>query len=86
MPRISTFYGIVIILYYDDHTPPYFHAQYSGHEAQVRIDTLEVHNGSLPRRAQGLVLEWARLHQSELRQAWDNAQRGIAPEKIDPLP
>jgi hypothetical protein len=35
MPRISTFYGIVIAIYYDDHAPPHFHAIYSGEEAVV---------------------------------------------------
>jgi hypothetical protein len=80
------FYGIAITLYYDDHAPPHFHAQYSGHEAQVRIDALELLNGSLPGRARAMVLEWARLHQGELLTAWDNAQHGIAPGKIDPLP
>jgi hypothetical protein len=57
MPRISRFNGIVIVLYYDDHSPPHFHAQCSGHEAQIRIDTLEVHNGELPGRARAEVLE-----------------------------
>jgi len=33
MPRISTFYGIVIAIYYDDHAPPHFHALCSGDEA-----------------------------------------------------
>jgi hypothetical protein len=39
MPRISTFYGIVIAIYYDDHAPPHFHALYSGSEAVIRIET-----------------------------------------------
>jgi Domain of unknown function (DUF4160) len=50
MPRISTFYGIVIAIYYDDHVPPHFHALYSGDEAVIRIDNLEVLAGGLPRR------------------------------------
>jgi len=28
VPRISTFYGIVITMYYRDHDPPHFHAVY----------------------------------------------------------
>jgi hypothetical protein len=57
MPRISTFYGIVIALYYDDYAPPHFHAIYSGDEAVIRIDNLELLAGGLPRRARALVLE-----------------------------
>ena len=33
MPTISEFFGILIRMYYDDHSPPHFHAYYSGHEA-----------------------------------------------------
>ena len=35
MPRICSFYGIVIVMYFDDHPPPHFHARYGEHEAQV---------------------------------------------------
>jgi len=30
MPDISRFYGIVIKIYYGDHPPPHFHAEYGG--------------------------------------------------------
>lgn len=85
MPRISMFYGIVIALYYNDHVPPHFRALYSGDEIRIRIDNLETLNGAFPRRAHSLVLEWARLHHDELLVAWQRAQRGEAPGKIDPL-
>ena len=26
MPEISLFYGIRVTMYYEDHNPPYFHA------------------------------------------------------------
>jgi hypothetical protein len=42
MPRISTFYGIVIEMYFDDHPPPHFHALYAGEEALIVIDTGEI--------------------------------------------
>lgn len=85
MPRVSTFYGIVITLYYNDHAPPHFHAIYGGYEAQVRIDTLEMLAGSLPRRAEALVLEWAQLRRSELRAAWALARRHEPLPTIEPL-
>lgn len=37
MPEISRFYGIVIRMYWRDHEPPHFHAEYSGHEAMIAI-------------------------------------------------
>lgn len=36
--------------------PPHFHALYAEHEAQIDIQTLEVIEGKLPRRA--LVMCW----------------------------
>ncbi len=68
MPRISSFYGIIIWMYFNDHNPPHFHAAYGEHEILVRIADLSVYSGSLPSRAFGLVMEWALLHQDELMQ------------------
>jgi hypothetical protein len=59
MPTISTFFGITIRMYYDDHGPPHFHAMYAGMEAKIGIEGVDVMDGGLPRRALGLVLDWA---------------------------
>ena len=32
MPTISRFLGIVIAMYWDDHSPPHFHAKYGEYE------------------------------------------------------
>ncbi len=85
MPKVSEFFGIVIALYYADHAPPHFHASYAGHEALVRIDTLEILRGALPRRALALVREWAQLHRSELRADWERARQGLPLAPIPPL-
>ena len=85
MPELSRFYGIIIRMFYDDHPPPHFHAVYQSEAIQVDINTLEVIEGDMPRRARALVLEWAALHRAELRQAWDLASRNQAPSKIQPL-
>ena len=29
MPEISLFYGIRVTMYYNDHMPPHFHAEYN---------------------------------------------------------
>jgi Domain of unknown function (DUF4160) len=85
MPEISRFYGIVIQVYYGDHPPPHFHAIYAGEVAKISIDTLQIIDGSLPKRALGLVLTWASAHQSELREAFARAAALQAPGKIAPL-
>ena len=72
-------------MFYGDHAPPHFHAVYQGGEIKVNIHTLEVMEGVMARRAQVLVLEWAALHRTELRQAWELASTNKEPSKIAPL-
>jgi len=86
MPEISRFYGIVIKMYFDDHLPPHLHAEYGEYQALVNIDTLAVIGGRLPPRAMGMVMEWALLHQDELKEAWSRAKSLQPPGRIDPLP
>lgn len=51
MPCISQFFGIAIYMYFNDHLPPHFHAEYGGNEAMmsleqlVRIQAVEVLQG-----------------------------------------
>lgn len=85
MPRISSFFGIVIWIYWKDHHPPHFHAEYNEHEILIQIETLTTYSGSLPARAYGLVMEWASLHQEELMHNWNLVQQGQPPLKIAPL-
>ena len=85
MPTLSRFFGIVITMNWDDHPPPHFHARYAEHEAVVRLDTLEVEAGTLPRRALALVLEWAALHRAELRDNWERVHSDRPAQPIAPL-
>jgi hypothetical protein len=85
MPELSRFFGIVIRMYFNDHDPPHFHAEYGGQEALIEIDTLAVLRGQLPRRALALVLEWAVQHRLELRADWTRARGGRLLEPIAPL-
>jgi len=85
MPQVSRFFGIVIKMYYNDHQPPHFHAEYNEYEAEISIDTFGVIRGELPRRVLGLVLEWAAIHRDELRQNWGNARGHGLISTIEPL-
>ena len=76
MPVVALFYGIRILLYWNEHDPPHFHAQYAEHEAQVDIRQGVVITGYLPRRQLRLVLAWAELHADELMQNWELARAG----------
>jgi len=86
MPRISSFYGIVIAMYYAEHGRPHFHARYAQHDVSVAINDLEILGGSLPSRALALVREWAAAHRDELQENWERARKDLPLEKIDPLP
>ncbi len=49
MPVISRFFGVSITMFYDDHSPPHFHATYSEHRAMIGIKDLAIRRGQLPR-------------------------------------
>ncbi len=85
MPSISEFFGIVIYIYYNDHAPPHFHAEYAEREALFRMDTLEIYSGELPNRARALVVEWASLHRNELLENWERAKQGVPLREVEPL-
>ena len=85
MPTISTFYGILIRMFFNDHAPAHFHARYGEFEATIDIGTLEIIEGELPRRALNLVLEWARIHRQELLEDWRLCRENSPPVKIEPL-
>jgi hypothetical protein len=72
-------------MYFNDHSPPYFHARYAEHEALIAIESLEVIEGRLPRRAMALVLEWAAAQRAALRDDWQQARRGEPLRLIPPL-
>ncbi len=85
MPEISRFYGVSIKMYYNEHAPPHFHAEYGDDEVLINIYTLGVIQGKMTSRALGLVVEWASLHQNELGQVWERARNQEPLGKIAPL-
>ena len=85
MPEISRFLGIIIAMYYNDHSPPHFHARYGEAKAEIEIQTLTVLAGKLPPRALGLVIEWASQHQEELLMDWELACQHQQLKAIKPL-
>ncbi len=85
MPEISRFFGIVVKMYFNDHLPPHFHAEYGEFLAELSIETLDVLRGYLPQRVLGLVLEWAAIHRDELRADWELARAKEPLSSIAPL-
>ena len=85
MPQISNFLGIIIRMFYDEHNPPHFHAQYGEYNCSIDIQTLAIIEGSLPARALGLVIEWAIKHKEELMNNWNLIEQQKPLNKIAPL-
>ena len=84
MPEISRFLGIIIAMYYNDHSPPGY-ARYGDAKAEIEIQSLTILAGKLPSRVLGLVIEWASQHQEELLMHWELARQHQQFKAIKPL-
>ncbi len=85
MPEISRFYGIRITIYFDDHPPSHFHAEYGEYEAVFSIKDGEVINGKLPNTAKKLVKKWYGLQKENILKAWEQIQNDEVFDKVPPL-
>ena len=85
MPEISLFFGIRIMMYYEDHNPPLFYAEYNGNMALIDIEEARVIKGALPSRQLKLILAWCVIHHDELMQNWELSKDGAPLNKIAPL-
>jgi hypothetical protein len=54
MPEISRFLGIIIRIFFKDHAPPHFHAEYGDYEISVDIHTGVV-EGKFPKEHLGSI-------------------------------
>lgn len=72
-------------MYYDDHNPPHFHAEYAEYSALIDIQEACILKGSLPARQLKFVLAWTELHNDELMQNWELAKENQSLNPIAPL-
>ena len=86
MPEISRFLGIIIKMFFDDHNPPHFHAEFQEYKAIIEIHTSELLEGYLPPKQLKLVQAWAIIHEEELLENFTNLNKDFKSwNKIDPL-
>lgn len=85
MPLICEFFGIKIYMYWNEHVPPHFHAEYNGLKALISIKEAVVIKGSLPSKQLKLVLAWCELHYDELMDNWKSAMEHGEIHRIEPL-
>lgn len=85
MPLVSYFFGIKIYMYWDDHLPMHFHAEYGLSKALISIKDAAVIKGMLPAKQLKLVLAWCEIHREELLMNWESASKNNPISKIEPL-
>ncbi len=85
MPEIALFRGIRIIMYYDDHNPPHFYAEYGEYKCLVDIQAGCVMKGALPARQLKLVLAWTEIYRDDLMQNWELAKNSQKLIRIEPI-
>lgn len=85
MPVISEFYGIKILMFWNEHMPPHFHAEYGDRKILVDIQNGTVIKGVFPFKQLKLVLAWCEIHKEELLGNWGNALQHQELYKINPL-
>ena len=83
MPEISRFYGIIIKMFFKpkEHEPSHIHALYGEYVGIFDIKTMEMTEGDMPIKAQGLIKEWISRNQHALLQMWDSQKL----RKLPPL-
>lgn len=85
MPAISMFFGIVIKMFYNDHDPVHFHAEYQGMRGKFDLSGNPLAGNLDSRTALRLIKLWARLHENEIRSNWRRMKGGKPLVMIEPL-
>jgi len=83
MPTIAVVNGVRLMMYWNDHAPPHFHALFAEHRAVIEIDSLSVTKGYLPKAKLGAVLKWAELRQNALHDVWRNTQAKLSSRALE---
>jgi len=85
MPYVSMFFGIIIRMFYSEHNPPHFHAEYQGSEGIFNFEGDMIQGTIKSNTALKLIKEWAVLRNNELAENWENITNKTAINKIEPL-
>ena len=83
MPVVGGVDGVMIVMHFNHHAPPHFHAVSAEHRASIALDTLAIERGSMPRAKFQLVKNWASDRRAQLLTAWNICRAGRSPELIE---
>ena len=76
MPTVAVVNGIAIVIYYDDHDPPHFHAFGANFQARIRIgdgSPLSIEGDMRPADMR-LLRQWTIRRRMELDENWRRAR------------
>ena len=73
------------MMFWNEHMPPHFHAQYGENKILVDIQNATVIKGVFPSKQLKLVLAWCEIHREELMINWENVLRHELLNRINPL-
>jgi hypothetical protein len=79
------FFGIVIGMFYKDHEPAHFHAEYRNQQAKFTFDGELLIGEIRSRKTRERIRRWALEHRGELLANWENMKTGRPLEIIAPL-
>jgi Domain of unknown function (DUF4160) len=71
MPILARIRGIVIRMFYKDHSPPHFHATNNDLTGLFDIESLEMFRGNLSNKDQKEVKDWAKDKKETLKTMWN---------------
>ncbi len=83
MPEISRFMGMIIQMYYDDHSTPHIHVRHADIRCKIDLEG-NLLNGSIPLPKLHILRRWILLHHNELLKDWEKIRKGKLPERIEP--
>jgi len=87
MPVISSFYGVIVRMYFNDteqHHKPHIHAKYGEFNAVFDLDG-NLLAGKFPPKQTKIVVAWIEIHKDELSALWELMQTGDEYFKIKGL-
>ena len=79
------FFGITIRMYYNEHDPPHFHAEYQGEHGKFDPSGRMLAGSIQSRSARRLIREWAKQHEAEIEANWQRMKAGRRLAMIAPL-
>ena len=85
MPIISAFFGIVIRMFYREHEPAHFHAEYQNLQGKFDLHGEMITGNIRSGTALRLIRDWASAHHDQLKANWENMKAGRPLERIEPL-